>query len=167
MATDNSHYNHSNWDAAVPRILELLDRLEEANIYFGSLVWEHDWEKRDLIEDIQSMRQMLREGLAESSLYHSQVRRVLDANAREVISNLEAALRAERSKNWELSYYARDIEEDKWKLQVKLRDSVPGQKDWNPLSRAKTAMERALEMEIAELTEKIRNPKGRGRAKSV
>ncbi|KAK0665943.1 hypothetical protein QBC41DRAFT_399334 [Cercophora samala] len=164
---DGSNNNHSNWDEAVPRMLQLLDRLEQANAYFGALVWEHDWEKRDLIEDIQSMRQMLREGLAESSFYHSQVQRILDADTREIISDLEAALRAERSKNWELSYYARDIEEDKWKLQVSLRDSVPAQDKRNPLSKAKTAMEHALEMEIVELRERLRNTKGRGRSKSV
>ncbi|KAK0716519.1 hypothetical protein B0T21DRAFT_375072 [Apiosordaria backusii] len=159
--------DNNNWDEAVPRILELLDQLEEANAEFGALVWEYDWERRDMLEDIQSMRQMLREGIVESSFFHSQIQRVLDADATEIISDLEAALRAERSKNWELSYYARDIEEDKWKLQVRMREIIPARDNLDPLSKAKTAMERALEMEIAELRETIRNPKGRGRSKSV
>ncbi|KAK4461465.1 hypothetical protein QBC42DRAFT_178484 [Cladorrhinum samala] len=157
----------NNWDGAVPRILELLDQLEEAQAEFGAMVWEYEWDRRDMLEDIHSMRQMLREGLVASSLFHSQVQRVLDADSKEIIADLEAALRAERSKNWELSYYARDVEEDRWKLQVRLRDSVPAQDGRNPLSKVKTAMERALEMEIAELRESMRNPKGRGRSKSV
>lgn len=165
--TVSTNNDNNNWDHAVPRILELLDQLEEAQAEFGALVWEYEWDRRDMLEDIHSMRQMLREGLVASSLFHSQVQRVLDADSKEIIADLEAALRAERSKNWELSYYARDVEEDRWKLQVRLRDSVPAQDGRNPLSKAKTAMERALETEVAELRESIRNPKGRGRSKSV
>ncbi|KAK4203135.1 hypothetical protein QBC40DRAFT_167567, partial [Triangularia verruculosa] len=131
------------------------------------LAWRFDWEKRDLIEDLQSMRQLLREGLAESSLRHSLIRRALDAGTSKTISDLEAALRAERSKNWELCYYARDIEEDKWKLAARLRDSVPTQIGSNPLSKAKTVMYHALEMEMLGLREKARNLKGRERSRSV
>lgn len=120
-----------------------------------------------MLEDIQSLRQMLREGITASSLSSSLVQKILEAGPRDIMSDLEAALRAERSKNWELSYHARDVEEDKLKLQMKLRDSVPATNVQNPLSKAKTAMELTLEMEVAELREMIRNPKGRGRSKSV
>ncbi|KAK4161626.1 hypothetical protein QBC43DRAFT_323325 [Cladorrhinum sp. PSN259] len=163
----NNNNDDDGWDKGVPQILQLLDQLEESNAEFGAVVWEYDWERRDMLEDLQSIRQILREGILHSSLYHSTVQRVLGADSREVISDLEAALRAERSKNWELAYYARDIEEDRWKLQVMLRSSVPVQDGLDPLSKAKTALERALELQIAELRESIRNPKGRGRSKSV
>lgn len=158
-----------DWDEAVPKILDLLHQLESANISFGSLVWKYDWERRDMLEDIQALRQMLREGITQSSLRISLVEKVMEAGPSEIISDLEAALRAERSRNWELSYHVRDVEEDKWKLQMRLRDSVPVAKGDNPLSRAKTAMELTLEMEVAELRELIRDPKrtGRGRSKSV
>ncbi|KAK5658172.1 hypothetical protein OQA88_2145 [Cercophora sp. LCS_1] len=161
-------YPYNDWDAAIPRILDLIRQLEAANIDFGALVWEYEWDMRDMLEEIQGLRQLLRQGITESSLASSHVKKSLEAGPREIISDLEAALRAERSKNWELSYYARDVEEDKWKLQMKLRDSIPAGGDRNPLSKAKTALEITLEAEIAELREAIRNPKGgRGRAKSV
>ncbi|KAK3988898.1 hypothetical protein QBC44DRAFT_397124 [Cladorrhinum sp. PSN332] len=166
-STNDENNNNNNWDEAVPRILELLDQLEEANAEFGAVVWEYDWERRDMLEDMLSMRQMLREGILELDIFHSQIQQVLDADAVEIISDLEAALRAERAKNWDLSYRVRDVAEDKWKLQLRLRDMVPANDGINPLSKAKTALERALEMEVTELRESIRNPKGRGRSKSV
>lgn len=158
---------HNNWDEAVPRILALLRQLEEANADFGALVWEYVWERRDMLEDIQILRQILREGITEAALSSPQVQQALEAGPLEIIADLEAALRAERSKNWELSYRVRDVEEDVWKLQERLRNSVPATTAQDPLSNAKTAMELALEMEVAELREIIRNPKGRGRSKSV
>ncbi|KAK4450534.1 hypothetical protein QBC34DRAFT_448182 [Podospora aff. communis PSN243] len=157
-----------DWDAAVPRIQDLIYQLEKINADFGALVWEYEWDRRDMLEDIQSLRALLRDGISGSSIESSQVKRAMEAGPRGIIADLEAALRAERSKNWELSYHARDVEEDKWKLQVRLQNSVPVGDAQNPLSKAKTALELALELEVAELQEMIRNSSGgRGGSKSV
>lgn len=154
-----------DWDEAAPRILELLAQLEDANIDFGSLVWENEWDRRDVFEEIQTLRQMLRDGITESSLGTSLVKKVMEAGPKEIMSDLEAALRRERSRNWELSYHIRDVEEDKLKLKNRLRESVP-LKNENPLSKAKTVMELELEVELAELRERLRDPKGHGRGRS-
>ncbi|KAK4222935.1 hypothetical protein QBC38DRAFT_488750 [Podospora fimiseda] len=166
--------SNNNWDEAVPRILGLLDRLEAANAHFGGIIWQYDWDRRDMHEEIQVMRHLLREGIinlkSPSFVSVSTIPKVLDALDKEIILDLEEALRLERAKNWELSYYARDLEEDKWRLEVMMRDMrlEPSLGSKNAMFSnlvPKTALEKALEMEVAELKETIRNPMAKWEAK--
>ena len=153
-------------DRRAARILTLLAKLGRAAERMGSLAWESEWDRTDLIEDVQSLRQMLRETIATGNP-PQRAREMLEAGVEQRIADLEVALRHERSRNWELEHRCRDLDEDVWNLQRQLRNSVPaGNVGTRPL-QLRTALETALQTRIAELERQIRNPTGRGRSRSV
>jgi SMC interacting uncharacterized protein involved in chromosome segregation len=141
-------------DERADRIMGLLTKLEHAIEGLGAMVWEREEERSDMVEDILKLQQQLRDIMAEVGL-------------KERVLVLEASLRAERSKNWELEYQCRDLAEDVWRLEMQLRNSISTSDVEDPPWRPKTALERALESKVVDLEERIKNPKGRGRSRSM
>lgn len=146
-----------------------MGRLEEETKNLTAIAWEQEYERRDLVEDMQSLQQLLRDNLAlrKTEDLPWWLKSVLESETDEKIQRLEITLRAQRSRNWELTYYCRDLEEDLRKLEMQLQNSIPAADIEHPPWRPRTAMEEALAARIKELEAKIRNPKGRGRSNSV
>jgi len=151
----------------------LLSKLDQALVGLGSLAWELDYDRSDLVEDVQNLRQLLRETIAGKSDFHdphSRPRLLEDAmnvSLEERIADLELSLRMERSRNWELDYRCNDLAEEIGRLENQLRNTITVADSLRPPWQPRTAMERALEGRILDLQDQIRNPKGRGRSSSM
>jgi len=155
-------------EEGLQRILHLLTRLEKAVEEISSLAWEAEWDRNDLLEDMQSLRQLLHERIprrGQATTPPPPSEREADREAR--VRGLEVALRVERSRNWELRELCADHEETIGKYEMQLRNSVPVG-DVRRLSRKpRTALEAELENEIMRLRIRIEYPARRGRSRSV
>lgn len=159
----------ADFDERMRRIYMLLHQLEQAIKRITSLAWEADYQRSDSLEEIQVLRQLLRDGIyfSDRDDMPSALIEAVEASRDNVVTDLSAALLAEKAKNWELSYQCKDMDEDIWELSSKLRNSIiPMGNVTHPRWRQKTAMEQALEDKVVELEGKLRNPKGRGRSAS-
>ncbi|KAK0734067.1 hypothetical protein B0T26DRAFT_686936 [Lasiosphaeria miniovina] len=144
------------------KILCLLAKLELSIRDIASIAWEVEYERRDLIEDIYGLDQLLKEAVSLMAPPE------LSSQAVTALGKyFDEALIKEKSKNWELEYQCRDLEEDLWKLQLQLRSSVPVEDITHPRWKPRTAMEKNLEDRIVELEDRLKHPKGRARSNSV
>ncbi|KAK4186015.1 hypothetical protein QBC35DRAFT_502443 [Podospora australis] len=151
------------------RILALLSKLEQAASAITSLAWEREWERNDLLEDVQSLRQIIRETVARSShnALPSGAKGVIEAGIQEKMQDLETALKMEKSKSWELEEQCKDMGEDIGMLERQLRNSIAVGDVKSPPVLPRTALEKALQDRILELEDRMRNPMSRGRSRSI
>ena len=144
------------------KILALLKKLEQSIRDLMSVAWEQEYERRDMLEEMQGLNQLLQETIAMIGPPE------LSQEAASALAKyLDERVLVEKSRNWELGYQCRDLQEDLLKLQLQLRSSVPVKDIAHPPWKERTAMEKAMADRIVELEDRLRNPKGRGRSCSV
>ncbi|RYP18166.1 hypothetical protein DL765_004092 [Monosporascus sp. GIB2] len=169
-------------DEGAARIMILLQKLENTVDGIIALTWESDYDRRDLLEDIQSLQRILKDNAILSELgdppawprTETEVeledppprpRTETEVELEWEIHKLETELRKRMSENWELKEQIKDLDEYIWNLEKHLRNDIPvGDIEHTPVRdlKRRTALEKALETKIMELEARIKNPKGRG-----
>ncbi|KAL8387010.1 hypothetical protein RB595_010225 [Gaeumannomyces hyphopodioides] len=134
-----------------------------------SLAWEQDYRIRDLAEEVQRLRDALRDSIPVTDRVNPPLkpRTALEVVYERRVKAAERHVADLLPENWELHWRCRDLLEHVEWLEMQLRNDVsPGDVDWSSLE-PKTALERSLKKKILELEGKIHNPKGRGRSSSM
>lgn len=168
----------------VHHIRGLFFRLKELLQIESSRAWEREYECRDLVEEVWRLQEQLGNSIPHADFVNlprrprtglevahertiENMRRNTD-DLRQIIFDLEKKCAELQSKNWELGYSCRDLANQVWRLEMKLRSSVSvGDMEHSPW-KPRTALERELEDRIAELEAKIRNPEGsRSRSRTM
>src|SRR4051812_20186632 len=83
------------------KILELLAKLEISIQDLMSIAWEHEYERRDLLEHINDLNQLIKATVALMRPHESELSpQAVDALGR----YFDEKILLEKAKNWELSY---------------------------------------------------------------
>lgn len=134
-----------------------------------STAWEENYRIRDLTEEVQRLRDALRDTVSYADRADPPLkpRTALEAMNERRVKVAEGHVSDLLSENWELNWRCRDLQERVRRLETQLRNSVSLSDAQRPPWKPKTALERALEKRILELERQIHNPKGRERSSTV